>query len=124
MATCGNIELFRTVTFTTPPPAGSDTLTTQVANTANALTRDAVDSTQAIIDAGRGEESSNSPMMLVIGGPGVARVADLGRSGAVAGASPDVFGVNFHVLAPVGGADDAQISDYLCLTPFSGDACK
>jgi filamentous hemagglutinin family protein len=112
------------VTFMPPPPAGSDTVTTQVSNTANALTRDAVDSTQAIIDAGRGEESSNSPMLLVIGGPGVARVADLGRTGAVAGASPDVFGVNFHVLAPVGGADDAQISDYLCLTPFATDACK
>jgi filamentous hemagglutinin family protein len=111
-----------------PPPPGSDNVTTQVANAANALTRDAVDSTQAIIDAGRNETSSeasgNSPMMIVIGGPGVARVADLGRSGAVAGASPDVFGVNFHVLAPVGGADDAQISDYLCLTPYAGDACK
>jgi filamentous hemagglutinin family protein len=112
------------VTFTPPAPAGSVTVTTQVANAANALTRDAVDSTQAIIDAGRSETSSDSPMMLVIGGPGVARVADLGRSGAVAGASPDVFGVNFHVLAPVGGVDDAQISDYLCLTPFAGDACK
>jgi len=112
------------VNFTPPPPAGSDTVTTQVANAANALTRDAVDSTQAIIDAGRSETDDSSPMMLVIGGPGVARVADLGRTGAVAGASPDVFGVNFHVLAPAGGADDAQISDYLCLTPFASDACN
>ncbi|HEY6125096.1 MAG TPA: filamentous hemagglutinin N-terminal domain-containing protein [Steroidobacteraceae bacterium] len=112
------------VTFTVPPPAGSDTITTQVANAANALTRDAVDSTQAIIDAGRNDTVGSASMLLVIGGPGVARVADLGRSGAVAGASPDVFGVNFHVLAPVGGADDAQISDYLCLTPYARDACK
>jgi hypothetical protein len=51
-------------------------------------------------------------------------VADLGRSGAVAGASPDVFGANYSVLAPAGGADDAQIADYLCLTPFSANACK
>ena len=112
------------VTFTPPPPAGSEAVTTQVAtatnaaNAANALTRGAVDSTQAIIDAGRNDAADGAPALIVVGGPGVARVADLGRSGAVAGASPDVFGVNFHVLAPVGGADDAQISDYLCLTPF------
>jgi hypothetical protein len=62
-------------------------------------------------------------MALVVGGPGVAQVADLGRTGAVAGASPDVFGANYSVLAPAGGADDAQISDYLCLTPFAANAC-
>ena len=79
-----------------------------MANTANGLTRDAADTTQAIIKAGEEDEiAGDTPMSLVIGGPGVAQIADLGRSGAVAGASPDVFGANFHVLAPAGGADDA-----------------
>jgi filamentous hemagglutinin family protein len=109
------------VSFTPPPPAGSDTLTAQVSNTANTLTRDAAANTQAIIDAGHNEVSGkDSPMMIVIGGPGVAQVADLGKSGTM-GASPDVFGVNFHVLTPV---EDAQISDYLCRTPYSTDACQ
>jgi filamentous hemagglutinin family protein len=111
------------VSFIAPPPAGSDTLTTQVANTASGLTRDA-DATQSIIDAGRREAAGDASMSLVIGGPGVAQVADLGRAGAVAGASPDVFGSNFHVLAPAGGADDTQIADYLCLSPFAKDACN
>jgi hypothetical protein len=117
------------VTFTTPlppvtpPPGGTDTLATEVAATANNLTRDAAD-TDAIIKAGQNEAGGDTPMMLVIGGPGVAQIADLGRSGAVAGASPDVFGANYHVLAPAGGADDAQVADYLCLTPFAVDACR
>ncbi len=115
------------VTFSPPAPAGSDAVNTQVADAANTLTRDAADR-QAIVDAGikaaNGPSEGDSPMMIVIGGPGVARVADLGRAGAEAGASPDVFGVNFHVLAPVGGDDDAPISDYLCRTPYASDACK
>jgi len=112
------------VTFTAPAPVGSDSVTTQVANTANGLTRDGADDTQAIVDAGRKDVAGETPMALVIGGPGVAQIADLGRTGAVAGASPDVFGANFHVLAPAGGADDTQIADYLCLTPFAGNACR
>lgn len=114
------------VSFIPPPPAGSNTVTTQVANTANTandLTRDATNTTQLIIDAGRSDIAGSTPMTLVIGGPGVAQVADLGRSGPVAGASPDVFGANFHVLSPLGSADDTQISDYLCLTPFASNAC-
>jgi filamentous hemagglutinin family protein len=112
------------VSFIPPPPAGSDTVTTEVANTANDLTRDAISTTQLIIAAGRNDIAGGTPMSLVIGGPGVAQIADLGRTGAVAGASPDVFGANFHVLSPVGSADDTQIADYLCLTPFASNACK
>jgi hypothetical protein len=105
--------------------AGTSTgsIDNQVANTANDLTRDAADTTDAIINAGRNDVAGDTPMALVVGGPGVAQVADLGRTGAVAGASPDVFGANYSVLAPAGGADDAQISDYLCLTPFAANAC-
>jgi len=103
---------------------GTDTLNSQIANTASGLTRDAADTTDAIIKAGQRDAAGDTPMVLVVGGPGVAQVADLGRSGAVSGASPDVFGANYSVLAPAGGADDAQIADYLCLTPFSANACK
>jgi filamentous hemagglutinin family protein len=112
------------VSFTPPAPAGADTVATQVANTANELTRDAADNTQAIVDAGQKDVGDATPMALVTGGPGVAQMADLGRTGPVAGASPDIFDANFHVLAPAGGADDSQIADYLCLTPFDSDACK
>jgi len=112
------------VSFTAPAPGGTDSLTTEVANTANGLTRDAADTTDAIIKAGRNDVAGETSMALVSGGPGVAQVADLGRSGAVAGASPDVFGANFHVLAPAGNADDTQVADYLCLTPFAANACK
>lgn len=115
------------VNFTVPPTGGTgngtDTLNSELANTANGLTRDAGD-TDAIVRAGQRDAAGDSPMVLVVGGPGVAQVADLGRSGAVSGASPDVFGANYSVLAPAGGADDAQIADYLCLTPFSANACK
>ncbi|MEJ0086391.1 MAG: filamentous hemagglutinin N-terminal domain-containing protein [Pseudomonadota bacterium] len=113
-----------------PPPStggpgtGPDNLNNQVANTANGLTRDAADTTDAIVKAGRNDVGGDTPMLLVVGGPGVAQVADLGRSGPVAGASPDVFGANYSVLAPAGGADDTQIADYLCLTPFAANACR
>jgi hypothetical protein len=76
------------------------------------------------VKAGQNDIGGDSPMMLIVGGPGVAQVADLGRSGAVAGASPDVFGANYSVLAPAGTADDTQIADYLCLTPFAVNACR
>jgi filamentous hemagglutinin family protein len=112
------------VSFTAPAPTGADTLTNQVANTANQLTRDATDSTQDIVNAGKKDAADAAPMALVTGGPGVAQVADLGRTGPAAGASPDVFDANFHVLAPAGGADDSQIADYLCLTPFVSNACR
>ena len=115
----------------TPPPAGgtgagpgTGTIDNQVANTANDLTRDAANTTEAIIEAGRNDVAGQTPMALVVGGPGVAQVADLGRTGAVAGASPDVFGANYSVIAPAGNADDAQIADYLCLTPFAANACQ
>jgi filamentous hemagglutinin family protein len=111
------------VSFLPPAPTGADTLTTQVANTANELTRESVDTTQAIVDAGHKDASGASSMVLVTGGPGVAQMADLGRAGPVAGASPDIFDANFHVLAPAGGSDDSQIADYLCLTPFDSNAC-
>jgi hypothetical protein len=112
------------VSFTSPVPAGADSVATQVANTATELTQDAADNTQAIVDAGQKDVGGATPMALVTGGPGVAQMADLGRAGPVAGASPDVFDANFHVLAPAGGADDSQIADYLCLTPFASDSCK
>jgi filamentous hemagglutinin family protein len=120
------------VSFPLPPAGGTGTGTgsgtgnvdTEVANTANGLARDAANTTDAIIKAGQRDVAGETPMVLVVGGPGVAQVADLGRTGAVAGASPDVFGANYSVLAPAGGADDAQIADYLCLTPFSANACK
>lgn len=112
------------VSFGSSTTGGTDTINNQVANTANDLTRDASETTDAIIKAGQQDVAGGTPMALVVGGPGVAQVADLGRSGAVAGASPDVFGANYSVLAPAGGANDAQISDYLCLTPFAVNACK
>jgi filamentous hemagglutinin family protein len=120
------------VSFTPPaPPApvpgvptvpGADNVTAQLANTANGLARDAAEADE-IIKAGQRADDDTAPMGIVSGGRGVAQVADLGRSGAVAGASPDVFGANFHVLAPAGGGDDVQVSDYLCLTPFAKNSC-
>jgi hypothetical protein len=118
------------VTFIPPasggagPGTGPDTITNEVASTVNGLTRDAAETTDAIIKAGRNDVAGDTPMMLIVGGPGVAQVADLGRAGPVAGASPDVFGANYSVLAPAGGADDTQIADYLCLTPFAANACR
>ena len=67
--------------------------------------------------------ADSGPLPLIVGGPGVAQIADLGRNGAVSGATPDVFGVNFHVVAPAGGAGDAPVTDYLCKTPFARNAC-
>ena len=111
------------VSFAAPIPTGTDNLTTQVANTTNSLARDTDETTASIVKAGQSEVTGAAPMSLVSGGPGVAQIADLGKSGAVAGASPDVFGANFHVLAPAGNADDTQVGDYLCLTPFDKNAC-
>jgi hypothetical protein len=62
-------------------------------------------------------------LRLVVGGPGVAQIADLGRGGGVLGATPDVFGVNLHVVAPTGNNSDAPVSDYLCKTPFAQNGC-
>jgi len=118
------------VTFTPPasggagPGTGPDTIANEVASTVNGLTRDAAETTDAIIKAGRNDVAGDTPMVLIVGGQGVAQVADLGRAGPVAGASPDVFGANYSVLAPAGGADDTQIADYLCLTPFAANACR
>ena len=60
---------------------------------------------------------------LVVGGPGVAQIADLGRNAGVSGPAPNVFGVNFHVVAPAGGEVDAPVTDYLCKTPFAHNGC-
>ena len=68
--------------------------------------------------------TSESVGEIVTGGPGVARSADLGRSGDTAGAGSDVFGANFHVLGPAREGNDAQLSDYLCSTPYAGNACR
>jgi len=63
-------------------------------------------------------------MQSITGGPGVARLADLGRIGGVPGALADVFGVNYHVVAPAGGSADAPMTDYLCKTPFARNGCR
>ncbi len=65
----------------------------------------------------------NAPLEVLAGGPGVARAADLGRTGDAAGASPDVFGVNHHVLSPE-SQQDAGVTDYLCKTPYSHNGCQ
>ena len=63
-------------------------------------------------------------LLIVPGGPGVGRLADLGRQNAVSGASTDVFGPNHHVLVPAGGTADTPTIDYLCRTPFGLDGCS
>jgi hypothetical protein len=70
-----------------------------------------------------GEPLDAGPMLMSVGGPGVAALADLGRNGTTTGAAPDVFGINFQVLGPAGDSADAQVSDYLCKTPFAHNGC-
>jgi hypothetical protein len=65
----------------------------------------------------------SAPMPILVGGPGVAQLADLGRTGGSPGAIPNVFAVNYQVIAPTGRSVDAPVSDYLCRTPFAGDSC-
>jgi filamentous hemagglutinin family protein len=78
-------------------------------------------------DDGRGSAARKGRRIqrtVLAGGPGVGRSADLGRNGDVAGASPDVFSANFHVLAPANDGNDAQVADYLCTTPYARNACN
>ena len=62
-------------------------------------------------------------MPLLVGSPGVAQVADLGRVGAVPGALPDVCHLNYQVVAPASEGPTAPIADYLCKTPFALNGC-
>ena len=70
------------------------------------------------------EAPPQTPIMpLLVGSPGVAQVADLGRVGAVPGALPDVFHLNYQVVAPASEGPTAPIADYLCKTPFALNGC-
>ena len=70
------------------------------------------------------QRDTDGPLPISAGGPGVARSADLGRTGDAGGAGTDVFGVNQHVLAPATDKQDPRVSDYLCRTPYSHNGCK
>lgn len=104
------------VTLLASTPPGSGQLSAQVTSTADTLGGAAVG-----VDAPAAETESD--VRYVAGGRGVAQAADLGRSVGVSGADVDVFDVNHHVLVPTGEASDAQIGDYLCLTPYGTNAC-
>ena len=106
------------VTFVPTQPAGSDVVGNQVSDAASRLTEDLNS-----LWTPAGEPVDSGPMLMSVGGPGVAALADLGRNGTTTGAAPDVFGINFQVLGPAGGSADAQVSDYLCKTPFAHNGC-
>jgi hypothetical protein len=106
------------VAFVPTPPSGSDVIGAQVSDAATRLSEDLHS-----LWSSPESEAENGPMLMSVGGPGVAALADLGRSGDTAGAAPDVFGINFQVLGPAGGDADARVSDYLCRTPFSHNGC-
>jgi filamentous hemagglutinin family protein len=109
------------VRFTTSPTTagqGEPFVDAQLAELANNVAR-----TGAPEESRTAAASGTHTSTTVAGGPGVARMADMGRSGDGHGSSPDVFGVNYHVLAPASAADDAGVTEYLCTTPYSQDAC-
>jgi filamentous hemagglutinin family protein len=106
------------------PQSGTDFVNTQVSDTAHRLSRDSTSSTDHAGNARPKATPSEQSVLMISGGPGVARSADLGRSGDDAGVRPDVFGVNYHVLAPTQSENDASLSDYLCKTPYSRNGCS
>jgi hypothetical protein len=114
------------VSFTTAPQpgSGSDSVNTQVSDTVTHLARETFAEFFGLDLMILPRRDTTGPLPVAAGGPGVARTADLGRSGDVAGASPDVFGVNYHVLAPTSEQQDAGVSEYLCKTPYSHNGCQ
>jgi hypothetical protein len=114
------------VTFTTAslPGSGTDALNTQVSDTVSRLARESFVEFFGLNLMALPARDTDGPLPVLAGGPGVARTADLGRTGDAAGASPDVFGVNHHVLAPNPEKDDAGVSEYLCKTPYSHNGCQ
>jgi hypothetical protein len=122
---------FTTTPIPVPPPVpsptptpGSNPANTQVSDTVSRLALEAFVDFLGVNLVALPERDVNGPLPVMAGGPGVARTADLGRSGDVAGASPDVFGVNYHVLAPASEQQDAGVSEYLCKTPYAHNGCQ
>ncbi|MGQ0834775.1 MAG: two-partner secretion domain-containing protein [Gammaproteobacteria bacterium] len=103
------------------PPAGNDGGSADVPDVTSRVVRETV--LQRDQDDESPRDGSDSTAALLAGGPGVARTADLGQFGGVNGASLDVFGVNYHVLAPSGDGD-AAVADYLCKTPYATNGCR
>jgi hypothetical protein len=114
------------VSFTTAPlpGSGSDSVNTQLSDTVSRLARETFADFFGLDLVALPRRAESGPLPVMSGGPGVARTADLGRSGDVAGASPDVFGVNYHVLAPTSEQQNAGVSEYLCKTPYSHNGCQ
>jgi filamentous hemagglutinin family protein len=112
-----------------PPPdepvLQSTDVVVQISESANLAGRDTVQpasSDRAALT--EGAASADAPaMLLVAGGPGVEQAAEIGPVFGVPGAMADVFRVNYQILAPAGAKDDGRIADYLCRTPFAGNAC-
>jgi filamentous hemagglutinin family protein len=114
------------VRFTTAslPGSGTDALNTQVSDTVSRLARESFVEFFGLNLMALPDRDRDGSLPVLAGGPGVARTADLGRAGDAAGASPDVFGVNHHVLAPNPEQNDAAVSEYLCKTPYSHNGCQ
>lgn len=112
---------------TTPLPGpvpGNDPINTQLSEAVTRFARNTFAEMFGLEIVPVPSRDPNAPLPVLAGGPGVARTADLGRSGDSAGASPDVFGVNYHVLAPNAAEQDPGVSEYLCKTPYAHDGCK
>jgi filamentous hemagglutinin family protein len=111
-----------------PPPVNSGNSgnpgNSQVADTVSRLALDTFVDFFGLNVVALPPRDTHGPLPVMAGGPGVARSADLGRDGDAAGAAADVFGVNYHVLAPESDKQDPGVYEYLCKTPYSHNGCK
>jgi filamentous hemagglutinin family protein len=110
-----------------PDPAGLQgaEVVAQISESANLTGRDTVQpGTSDRAPLSDRVASVDAPAMpLVAGGPGVEQAAELGPAIGVPGAMADIFRVNYQILTPAGAEGDARVADYLCRTPFAGNAC-
>ena len=70
-----------------------------------------------------GGQPTGVTFLLVSGGKGAAQSADLGRNGAISGAAPDVFGVNYHVADVPQYVAGVSRSMYFCEDVFQHNTC-
>ena len=70
-----------------------------------------------------GGQPTGVTFLLVSGGKGAAQSADLGRNGAISGAAPDVFAVNYHVADVPQYVAGVSRSMYFCEDVFQQNTC-